>query len=329
MQTLLLKVDPQKPNEKVIEIAASLIKQGETVAFPTETVYGVGADAMNEKAVEGIFAAKRRKMDNPLLVHVNSWEQASGLVTEVPGEVLVLVKEFWPGPLTFIAKAGDKIPAPVRAGLPTVGLRMPDHPVALALIKAAGSPIAATSANISGRPSPTVAEHVKADLSGRIGAIVDAGETGWGIESTILDVSKTPFKILRTGAVSWERLEKVLPGLISKPAGVHKWKRITPRYQPLVQIVPIKYGEQMAEAVEREILKGRRTGAVFISEQKLPTSLDFVRVIRGGPQEYARVLFDIFRAADQNRLECLFMEMPVERGLGVAVADRIIQAARP
>ncbi|NLB17925.1 MAG: threonylcarbamoyl-AMP synthase, partial [Syntrophomonadaceae bacterium] len=316
MQTLFLKVDPQRPNKKVIDIAASLIRNGEIVAFPTETVYGVGADAMNEKAVKGVFAAKRRRMDNPLLVHVDSWEQASNLITEVPDEVLLLVEEFWPGPLTFIARSREEVPTMVRAGLPTVGLRMPDHPVALALINAAGRPIAATSANTSGRPSPTTAEHVKADLNSRIGAVVDAGDTGWGIESTILDVSQTPFKILRPGALSWERLEKVIPGLISEPTGAQKWRRITPHYQPTVQIVPVKYGDQIAEAARKEVLKGRRTGVVLVSEQELPISLDFVRVIRGGPQEYARVLFDIFRGADQNRLECLFMEMPVEQGLG-------------
>lgn len=330
MQTLYLKVDPNKPNPKIIEIAATLIKGGEAVAFPTETVYGVGANALDEKAVRRVFAAKGRRMDNPLLVHVCSWDQASALITDFPDEVRLLVKRFWPGPLTLVALSKDEVPELVRAGLPTVGLRMPDHRVALDLIKATGLPVAATSANLSGRPSPTSAEHVKNDLSGRIAGIINGGITGWGIESTILDVTRTPFAILRPGAVSRERLEEVVPGLIkaARPQIRKGSGPKAPHYQPNATVIPVKNGASLIELAQAEIAKGMRVGIVAVTNQEMPTNLELAVMIRGGSPEYGRRLYEIFRLADSKKIDYLFMEAPEEIGLGVAVADRIYEAAR-
>lgn len=330
MQTLHLKVDPDNPNPKIIEIAAALIREGETVAFPTETVYGVGANGLDEKAVQSVFKAKRRPLNNPLLMHVMSWDQASSLVTDIREEVLLLVNKFWPGPLTLVALANDQVPPVVTAGLSTVGLRMPDHRVALDLIKAAGVPVAATSANISGRPSSTSAQHVIRDLNGRIAGILNAGATGWGIESTILDVTRTPFTILRPGAVSRERLEEALPGMIqaARPNMEAGDRLRAAHYRPDARVIPVKPGDKLAELAQAEAAKGKRVGVVVAAQQELPTIADLVVVINGGSAEYGRRLYDIFRMADSRKIEYLFMEVPGEKGLGVAVADRIYEAAR-
>jgi len=330
MQTLHLKVDPDNPNPKIIEIAAALIREGETVAFPTETVYGVGANGLDEKAVRNVFKAKGRPLNNPLLMHVMSWEQASSLVTDISEEVLLLVNRFWPGPLTLVARANDKVPPLVTAGLPTVGLRMPDHRVALDLIKAAGVPVAATSANLSGRPSSTSARHVLKDLNGRIAGVLDAGSTGWGIESTILDITRPPFTILRPGAVSRERLEEVLPGLIAatKPGAEERSRLRAAHYRPDARVIPVKPGENLAQLAQAEAARGKQVGVVVVGDQELPTLVDLVVVINGGSAEYGRRLYEIFRLADSRKIEYLFMEIPEETGLGVAVADRIYEAAR-
>jgi len=205
---------------------------------------------------------------------------------------------------------------------------MPDHRVALELIRVAGVPVAATSANLSGRPSPTRAEHVKTDLNGRIAAIVDGGITGWGIESTILDVSRRPFAVLRPGAVSRERLEEVIPGLLaeSRPSGGTASN--LPHYQPSARVIPVKHGEPVQEIAQSEIAKGMRVGVVAVTAQDMPAELEMAVVIRGGSPEYGRQLYEIFRTADRRKIDCLVMEMPPEVGLGVAVADRIYEAAR-
>src|SRR5690554_4953914 len=170
-----------------IPVAAELLAQGRVVAFPTETVYGLGANALEPQAVEAIFKAKGRPQDNPLIVHASEESQVEAFVKDIPPEARRLMKQFWPGPLTLVLSKTDLVPAVVTAGLDTVAVRVPNHPVALELLRQTGFPLAAPSANVSGRPSPTRAEHVYADLEGKIPAILDGGETGWGVESTVLD----------------------------------------------------------------------------------------------------------------------------------------------
>lgn len=331
MQTVYLKVDGDKPSPKIIEIAASLIRNGEVVAFPTETVYGLGANALDENAVHKIFAAKGRRLDNPLIVHVCSWEQASQLVIDTPPEVGNLVQRFWPGPLTIVACSRGNVPETVTAGQPTVAVRMPDHPVALELIRVAGVPVAAPSANISGRPSPTRAEHVKHDLNGRIAAILDGGYTGFGIESTIIDVTQKPFKILRPGAISNEQLEEVIAAeLISSDKAAAKGanRDSAPHYQPLVKVKAVPYGTRINDELDSKELKGLKVGAVVVSDQQLTKEPAMLVIITEGPGEYGKKLYEIFRRADEKKLDVIIMETPPEEGFGRAVADRIKQAAQ-
>jgi L-threonylcarbamoyladenylate synthase len=198
-----------------IQAAAQLIRQGKRVAFPTETVYGLGADATNTSAVEGIFQAKGRPTDNPLIVHISHIAQLNDLVTEVDEVSRTLIDAFWPGPLTLVLPVQPGAVSPrVTAGLPTVAVRMPAHPIALRLIEAAGCPLAAPSANRSGRPSPTRAEHVRDDLDGRIEAILDAGPTGVGVESTVVEVVEGSIYLLRPGGITQEQLMPYAKGVL-------------------------------------------------------------------------------------------------------------------
>ena len=207
MQTQYFNAVTQKENG--VRLAGSIIRSGGLVAFPTETVYGLGANGLDPAAVEGIFRAKGRPSDNPLILHVAKKSDVKDLWTRVPEEARLLMDAFWPGPLTLIFNRSSLVPDQVAAGLPTVAVRMPDHKTALALIRAAGVPIAAPSANLSGRPSPTTAQHVKADLEGRIDLILDGGPCRVGLESTVLSLCGTP-TILRPGGVTREMLEALM-----------------------------------------------------------------------------------------------------------------------
>lgn len=209
MRTKFLPVDPAHPAPGILAEAGAVLRQGGLVAFPTETVYGLGANALDSAAVGRIFAAKGRPSDNPLIVHVADRESLTGLVSEVPAVGQALIEEFWPGPLTLVLPKTGRVPDEVTAGLPTVAVRMPDHDVALGLIAAAGVPVAAPSANRSGRPSPTTAAHVWEDLAGRVEIILDGGPAGVGVESTVVDVTGQAPMVLRPGGLSLEELRRV------------------------------------------------------------------------------------------------------------------------
>ncbi|MFH1065700.1 MAG: L-threonylcarbamoyladenylate synthase [Nanoarchaeota archaeon] len=208
--TIILKIKKANPEAILIKQAAEIIRRGGLVAFPTETVYGLGADALNAKAVEKIFEAKGRPENKALIAHIADKKDVYRLAKEVPKEAELLMKKFWPGPLTIVLKKSKIVPDITSAGMDTIAIRMPDHKVALALIKEAKTPIAAPSANMSGMPSPTDAEQVIENLSGRIDVIIDSGKTDIGISSTVLDMTVNPPKILRQGALSKEDIEKVL-----------------------------------------------------------------------------------------------------------------------
>ena len=214
-----------------------------------------GADAFNSEAVKRIFAAKGRKPDNPLIVHVSSIEQVEELVDGIPPEARLLMERFWPGPLTLVMQALSRVPDEVRAGGETVGVRMPDHPVARALIQQAG-PLAAPSANLSGRPSPTTAEHVRKDLDGRIAAVLDAGATGLGIESTVLQVTSKPFRILRPGGITREELQSVLPADIGLEESEARTDRY-PHYQTRAQVLIISGPGELEELSHRYLGNGK------------------------------------------------------------------------
>ena len=213
-QTSVVKVNPSNPEREAIARAAEIIKAGGLVAFPTETVYGLGADALNPEAVKGIFVAKGRPPDNPIIVHVAELEHLGILADSITAGAVALAERFWPGPLTLILKKSAGIPDDVTAGRETVAVRMPRNNVALALIRACGVPIAAPSANLSGRPSGTTGAHVFQDLAGKIDLVLDAGPVEIGVESTVLDISTRPPTILRPGAVTAEELEGIIDQVV-------------------------------------------------------------------------------------------------------------------
>ena len=217
MKTLISKVDAENPDPTIIQTAADIIRKGGLVAFPTETVYGLGADALNAEAVLELFAAKKRPLDNPPIVHVADPKEVDRLVLEVPPKAKVLMEKFWPGPLTLIFKRSSLVPKVTVAGLDSVAIRMPKHKVALELIRQSRCPIAAPSANLAGKPSPTTAQHVFEDLSGRIDAILDGGATNIGVESTVVDLSVDLPMLLRPGGTPYEALKKVLGDLKLHP----------------------------------------------------------------------------------------------------------------
>jgi len=212
--TKYLIVDAKKPDPAIIETAARFIRAGELVAFPTETVYGLGASAFQPEAVQKIFIAKGRPQEKPLLVHISNLEQVAELAAVIPEDAERLMKSFWPGPLSIILPARNEVPQIVRGDGIGVGIRMPSHPVALALIDAAG-PLSAPSANLHGRPSPTTAAHVRDDLNNMIAAVLDAGETGTGLESTLIDMCSRPYSVLRLGGVGQSAIENCLGEKVS------------------------------------------------------------------------------------------------------------------
>ena len=210
INTKVIKVNPNDFELSCIEEAANAIKNGGLCAFPTETVYGLGANALSEEAVSKIFKAKGRPQDNPLIVHIADLSDLEPLVKKIPKKAEKIANHYWGGPITIIMERSDKIPASVSAGLSTVAIRFPSHPVATALIKLSGVPIAAPSANLSGKPSPTTARHVAEDMMGRADVIIDGGSSFFGVESTVLDATVSPLAILRPGAVTREELSELL-----------------------------------------------------------------------------------------------------------------------
>ena len=257
--TQILEIDPERPQQAAIDLAASIIRNGGLVAFPTETVYGLGADAMNENAVRKIFEAKGRPADNPCIVHVDGRDMLDRVAGGVEDTAELLIQRFWPGPLTLVLERKPEVASSVSAGLSTVAVRMPGHRIAVELIGAARTPIAAPSANASGRPSPTTAAHVLEDLSGRIEMILDGGTTNIGIESTVLDVTTDPPMILRPGWITKEMLSEVI-GPVAPTVSDHELRRSPGtrhrHYSPRARVILIEQGSQeLLERVCREHLK--------------------------------------------------------------------------
>ncbi|NLL42485.1 MAG: threonylcarbamoyl-AMP synthase [Firmicutes bacterium] len=324
---------------KQIEEAAALLKQGEVVAFPTETVYGLGANALDTRAVEAIFQAKGRPQDNPLIVHIGAQSQVQELVREIPPAAKLLMERFWPGPLTLVLKKGGLIPAVVTAGLDTVAVRMPDHPVALELLKSTGFPLAAPSANISGRPSPTRAEHVFADLKGKIPAVLDGGETGWGVESTVLDCTVSPFRLLRPGGVTLEELRTLVPVQYGTSAGEPAGEQI-PRspgmkyrhYAPEALVILVTgsgAAAKIQELSEPYLSRGEGVGVMTWNERAY--LYPDLTILPMGPlgdlEALARSLYHLLREADLLGLKVLFIEGVAEDKLGLAIMNRLRKAA--
>lgn len=340
MAPRLISIDPRAPDAATVEEAASVLARGGLVAFPTETVYGLGADALNAEAVERIFEVKGRPADNPIIVHVGDPAEIDGLVTAVPAPARALIARFWPGPLTLVLPAVPAVPAVTRGGLPTVAVRMPDHPVALALIRAAGRPLAAPSANISGRPSPTTAQHVLADLGSKVDLILDAGPTPVGVESTVLDLATTLPTLLRPGGVPLEALQEAVgevvvrpdvPAALARSPGT-RYRHYAPRARVmLVEAPPGRAAADLQALVRRLWEEGLRIGVMVTSEAagSVPAGA-VVRVMgpRGDPRVAAANLFAQMRELDDAGLDAIVVEGIPEQGVGRAVMDRLRRAAQ-
>ncbi|MHB8308118.1 MAG: L-threonylcarbamoyladenylate synthase [Candidatus Desulforudaceae bacterium] len=337
MKTAVWVVDPEQPDPQVMARAGSVIRGGGLVAFPTETVYGLGADALNTQAVRSIFAAKGRPQDNPLIVHVGAISDLDGVIGELTPMAEKLIPHFWPGPLTLVLPKDPAIPAEVTAGLDTVGVRMPAHPVALALLKAAGVSIAAPSANASGRPSPTSAAHVLADLDGRIEVIIDAGPCPLGLESTVLDVTGAYPVILRPGGVTAEDIEAVL-GVEVQVAGEHnevprapgmKYRHYAPRAELLLVTGTLGAVRQRIIELAQENQERR---VVVLSRVDSAGDYPNLKVVpcgrRNDPDDVAAGLYAALRQCDGMGADLILAEGIEARGLGQAVMNRLRKAAK-
>lgn len=325
LNTQHLYVDPANPDPRVIEEAAEMILRGELVAFPTETVYGLGANGLNDASVRSIFHAKGRPSDNPVILHVGDWRQVSTLTPEIPEVAHALIRRFWPGPLTLILKKSDQVPLVSTGGKDTVAIRMPDHNVALALIRAAGVPIAAPSANLSGKPSPTTAEHVMEDLNTRISAVLDGGPTRIGLESTVLDLTGAIPTVLRPGGVTIEELREVLPLVRFAEKGENfnspgtRYRHYSPRAR-----VTLVTNLNEALSLSKELrLKRSKVGWIGRSA---PTDVIHV-LFPNDPVFYAKFYFAALRELDAQGVEHIFVEPIEDVGRGVAVMDRIRRSA--
>ncbi len=317
--------------------AADIISSGGLVAIPTETVYGLGASALIDEAVARIFEVKGRPQDNPLIIHVHGAEALDKWCSDVPDTAYELAEKFWPGPLTMVLKKKPCVPDRVTAGMSTVGVRCPDHPATLRIIELAGVPIAAPSANISGKPSPTTAEHVRHDIDGMVEAIVDGGDCRVGLESTIVDLSVTPPRLLRPGGVSLEQLRDVL-GEVSVDAAVYrkleageqpkapgmKYRHYSPRAKVTILDGTV---ENVADYVNTNYTE-RTAVLCFDGEEELfktPVCLSYGDPEK--PETLAEKLFACLRELDREDIDEIYSRCPPKDGVGLAVYNRLSKAA--
>ena len=338
MKTKVIKIkDKTRPEDGELLEAAEILRSGGLVAFPTETVYGLGANALDEAAAKKIYAAKGRPSDNPLIAHISSMEELPALVREIPEAGRKLAEKYWPGPLTMIFPKKDVVPYGTTGGLDTVAVRMPSDPVANRLIKLAGIPVAAPSANTSGRPSPTTADHVWQDLNGKIEMIIDGGPVGIGVESTIVDVSGDVPAVLRPGAITMEMLKDVLGEVTIDPAilgpmaeGVRpkapgmKYKH----YAPNAEVTVVEGEKDAVQSKIKELLEqteGKVTGVLTM----YGAVYDKAVMLSAGStnKEYAKNLFAALREFDELGVEVVFAEFSEKDGYGLAVKNRLYKAA--
>jgi len=330
--TFVIKVSPKAPQKRFILTAAEVLRRGGLVAFPTETVYGLGADALNPDAVKQIFVAKGRPLDNPVIVHIASVPDLKALTDHVPKEAGRLIEEFWPGPLTLILKKSPDVPDDVTGGLDTVAVRMPRNKIALALIKALGHPIAAPSANLSGRPSGTNAGHVLQDLAGKIDMILDGGPVTVGVESTVLDLSQQPPAILRPGAVTQEDLVPLL-GRVVMGRGAEAKKRSPGtryrHYSPRARVTLVEPGDEkaIAKLVDQYVEGEKKVAVVACHFTSGGRARPIVRIMPQELEEYAKQIFAVLRELDELAVDEIIIEKTEEKGIGVAIMDRLKRAA--
>jgi L-threonylcarbamoyladenylate synthase len=343
--TKVVLVDPVHPEPAIIEYASELIRKGQLVVFPTETVYGLGADALQPQAVESIFAAKGRPFSDPLIVHIANRSVLPTLVADVPPIAHKLMEAFWPGPLTLVLPVGPRVSRLITAGLPTIAIRMPRHPIALALIRTAGSPIAAPSANRFMHVSPTTAKHVLTDLNGRVPLILDGGPCEVGMESTVLDLCSNKATILRPGGVSLEKLRMVLPEVqLSQPHPTttdhqQAGPQMSPgqmliHYSPTVPTFLFEGNtEKMRQALlteaQNRLVQGEHVG-ILIAEEDLPAFQDSgaeIYVLGNTLEQIAMHLFTGLRKLEETGVDVILCRSFEAQGLGLAIRDRLHKAA--
>jgi len=347
IRTEIIEVHAKCPEPGLIERAARLIQGGEIVVFPTETVYGLGADAFQQTALERIFAAKGRPLSDPLIVHIADEHQLELLTIMIPIEAKRLAWQFWPGPLTLILPRGSHVPHLVTAGLETVAVRMPRHPVALALIRASGSPIAAPSANRFMHISPTTAQHAYTDLAGKVPLILDSGPCEIGVESTVLDLCSDVPRILRPGGISLEALRTVLPD-VQPPAQRNKVDEVEEdlamkapgqlltHYAPSVPLLLFdgtieEMHTSMLAEIGRRYVKGEQVG-LLIAEEDIPKFQGTQACIYSAGSEkdlmqVAAHLFAGLRSLEEAHVQVILCRNFGEQGLGLAIRDRLLKAA--
>ncbi|MCD8325541.1 MAG: threonylcarbamoyl-AMP synthase [Lachnospiraceae bacterium] len=345
METRVVFQSEQNIDRNVMEEAGRLIRAGELVAFPTETVYGLGGDALNTASSAKIYQAKGRPSDNPLIIHICRFEDIYEICSQVPPQAGKLAQAFWPGPLTMILPKADRVPGETTGGLDTVAVRFPSHPVARAFIEAAGGFIAAPSANVSGKPSPTLAKYVLEDMNGKIPLIIDGGAVGIGVESTIIDLTGREPELLRPGYITREMLSEVL-GRVEQdqtmmeahPTGRPKapgmrYRHYAPKGElTLVSGEAARVASYINEQCGLAKAEHRKTG-VLCTQESLPlyqaSVIDSVKSMgsRESQESIARELYRVLRECDDEGLEVIFAESFSDEGLGQAVMNRLLKAA--
>lgn len=347
MYTEIVEIHSDPSGQGVVETeaiqrAGEILKAGGLVAFPTETVYGLGGDAMQREAAKKIYAAKGRPSDNPLIVHIARLSDLEAVSSFVPETAWLLAEKYWPGPLTMILPKGEKIPLETTGGLSTVAVRMPRHSVALALIEAGGGFVAAPSANTSGKPSPTLANHVAEDLSGRIEMILDGGPVGIGVESTILDLTEEVPTILRPGYVTEEMLRRELPEVRMDPGLSSKDESYRPKapgmkyrhYAPKANLVLVSgdreaVAEKIRALVREGMEKGKKIGILAAEESKgsYPEGIVLLLGKRDSGEDIAQHLYEQLRRFDELGVDEIYSECFSEEGIGRAIMNRLRKAA--
>lgn len=338
MQTKILKINPKNPSTMQIRQAAKAIKSKRLVAFPTETVYGLGANALDSNSVKKIFVAKGRPSDNPLIVHISDVADLGILAENIPGMAFDLIDRFWPGPLTLVLKKSKIIPRIVTGGLDTVAVRMPENKIAQAIINESGVPIAAPSANVAGRPSPTTAEHVIEDLSGKISIIIDGGPTKIGIESTVIDLSRKTPVLLRPGSVTLEQLQKTIGKIMIHPIihgkktrSIHRSPGMKYRhYSPNAKIILIegsktRVNQKITQLLQHYKKQGLKVG--ILSVEKNNAKSDMTRFIGTNQNRIAANLFKSFREFDARKIDIILAQGVNRKGLGLGIMNRLAKAA--
>lgn len=340
MNTKIIKIEENKINEDEIKEIAKAFSEGKLVVFPTETVYGLGANGFDEEACKNIFKAKGRPGDNPLILHIAEIDQVNELVSEIPDVAKDCMEMFWPGPLTMIMKRSEKISDVVTAGLDTVAIRMPSHEVAREILKECRLPIAAPSANISGRPSPTAFKHVEEDLKGKVDIIVDGGVTNVGIESTVIDMTSNPPMILRPGGVTYEELKVLIPDVTIDNTTIDAQDNATPKspgqkyrhYAPKADAYCFAGNlEGVVKEVNKRIKenKDKKIAVLATTETKEDYEGAYLLIDLGSRENMeviAHNLFEALRQCDEEDVDLIYAEGFDFRGIGAGIMNRLLKA---